>query len=138
QLVRRLDPPGGVWMHWSRLLDGALAAMNWALGAVLPADRAEWATRFFWPLLWIPPVVAGGLIIARETGSRSAVLVAASILVTFIPIYRQFFPGRVDHHNVQITMAVLALAGALSRAGAGRERINIVWATIAGAAGGFG
>ena len=114
QLVTRLAPPHGVYMHWSRLLDGAIAGMAWLLGRMMPADAAEWATRYFWPRLWIPVAVGGALVIARTFGTRSAVFVAAPLMVSFLPLYRQFAPGRIDHHNIQITMAVLALAGAVS------------------------
>ena len=57
QHLFRLQPPIGVYMHWSRLLDGGIAAMTWSgfspfswVGA-----KAEWLTRLVWPLLWIFP-----------------------------------------------------------------------------------
>src|SRR5215472_5219683 len=139
QLERRLDPPTGVYMHWSRLLDGGLAGMNWLLAQALPATAAEWATRFFWPLLWIPLAVAGALVVTRSLGTRSAVFIAAPVLLVLLPLYRQFLPGRVDHHNVQITMAMWGVAGALApwRGGAG-PGAAARWAAIAGGAAGFG
>jgi hypothetical protein len=132
QLVTRLDPPHGVWMHWSRLLDGGIAALDRMLELVLPSDQAEWATRYFWPLLWIPGAVAGALVIARETGPKSAVFVAAPILLTVLPLYRQFLPGRIDHHDVQITLAVLAVAGGV------RREPTATWSAAAGVACGLG
>lgn len=139
QLERRLDPPTGVYMHWSRLLDGGIAALNWLLARALPASTAEWATRFAWPLLWVPVAVAGALVIARSLGTRSAVFVAAPILVSLLQLYRQFLPGRVDHHNIQITMAVLGVAGALAAWRPGTDpRHAARWAALAGAAAGLG
>jgi hypothetical protein len=139
QLERRLDPPTGVYMHWSRLLDGGLAGMNWLLARALPAPAAEWATRFFWPLLWIPLAVAGALVIARSLGTRSAVFVGAPVLLILLPLYRQFLPGRVDHHNIQITMAVWGVAGALAPWRTGADpRHAIRWAALAGGAAGLG
>jgi hypothetical protein len=133
QWVGRLQPPHGVYMHWSRLLDGALAAVVAALQTVLPAARAETVMRFAWPLAWIFPVTLGGLAIARNLGARSAVFVCAILFVLDLSMYVQFRPGRVDHHNVQITLTMVAAACALAQ-GEGRAR----WAALAGAASAFG
>jgi hypothetical protein len=133
QWVARLQPPMGVYMHWSRLLDGALAGLDAALASVLPPDRAETAMRFVWPLLWIFPVSLGGLAIARGLGGRSAVFACALLLVLDITPYVQFRPGRIDHHNIQITMAVTAAACALAW---GERRAR--WAALCGAASALG
>lgn len=139
QLQRRLDPPTGVYMHWSRLLDGGIAGMNWLLARALPPAAAEWATRFFWPLLWIPVAVAGAMAIARGVGTKAAVFVSAPVMATLLQLYRQFLPGRVDHHNIQITMAVLGLAGALAPWRAGADpRHGWRWMALAGGAAGLG
>ena len=72
QWVGRLQPPFGVYMHWSRLLDGGLAALDAALAGALPPAQAETAMRFVWPLMWIFPVTLAGLAVARSVGGRSA------------------------------------------------------------------
>ena len=132
QWVGRLQPPVGTYMHWSRLLDGALAALIRALSAVMSPAMAELVVRFAWPLAWIFPAVACGLLIARSLGGRPAVFVCAVLLATNIQLYVQFRPGRVDHHNIQITMALAAAACCL--AAAHRTR----WAIVAGIAAAFG
>jgi hypothetical protein len=138
QRVTRLAPPLGVWMHWSRLLDGAIGGMDWVLGRVMPPEQAEWAMRFFWPLLWVPVATGSALVIARKFGARAAVFMAVPLFVTLTPmLYRQFTPGRIDHHNVQISMALLALAGAIT-AGASPPPQRLWPAVLAGAAGGLG
>jgi hypothetical protein len=131
-LIRRLQPPEGLYMHWSRLLDGGLAAAMALLGAVLPAQKAELWVRVAWPLAWIFPAVAAALVIARNLGERSAVVLTAVLLVSNLAIYQQFVPGRIDHHNVQIVMTLIALAGASAVA---RQRLL---AAVAGAATGLG
>lgn len=133
QWVGRLQPPQGVYMHWSRLLDGALAGFDLLLRTMLPPDRAETVMRFVWPLLWIFPVSLGGLAIARNLGARSAVFACAILLVLDITPFVQFRPGRIDHHNVQITMTVVAAACALAE-GESRAR----WAALCGAASALG
>jgi hypothetical protein len=116
QWVGRLQPPVGTYMHWSRLLDGALAGLLWLCQRVMSPGAAELAVRFAWPLAWIFPAVACGLLIARSLGGRPAVLICALLLATNIQLYVQFRPGRVDHHNIQITMALAAAACSLASA----------------------
>ena len=132
QLVTRLQPPQGVYMHWSRLLDGALAASMWLVGRVTSADWAELIVRFAWPMLWILPAVAAALYIARSLGGRLAIFCCALLLITNTQLYVQFRPGRIDHHNIQITMAAVAAACAMVR----EQRTR--FAALAGAASGLG
>jgi hypothetical protein len=132
QWVGRLQPPIGTYMHWSRLVDGGLAAMTWLFRLALSPSAAEAATRMVWPLMWIYPAVVCALVIARRLGGSAAVIVCAVLLVTNLQVYEQFRPGRVDHHNVQIVMTLIAAACAM--AAARRER----WAWLAGAAAGLG
>ena len=132
QQVMRLQPPMGVWLHWSRLLDGGLAAYETMLRAVLPAPAAEWLTRATWPLLWLFPAVAAGLAITRRLGGGLALTAGALLFMLCADGYGQFAPGRIDHHNVQIALCVTAAAGAVW---SGRSWIA---ASIAGAAAGLG
>ena len=132
QWVGRLQPPVGTYMHWSRLVDGALAGAIWLFERVMSPASAEYAVRLLWPLAWIAPVVAGGLAICRSLGGRAAVFVGALLMATNVQLYVQFRPGRIDHHNLQITMAVIAAACAMARGRRAR------WALVAGAAAGLG
>jgi len=132
QLLTRIDPPNGLWMHWSRLLDGGIASLMAAFRLFMSQADAEYWTRYLWPLLWIFPAVAAGLALARNLGARSATAIAAVLLAVDSPLYRQFYPGRIDHHDVQIAMTVIVLACATARAHRAR------WAVIAGLAAAFG
>jgi len=115
QLMTRIDPPHGLYFHWSRLVDGALAGLMWFAGLFLSPAEAELAVRLIWPLLWMFPALYAALVIARNLGTRSAVLIAAVLVVTELQLYRQFTPGRVDHHDIQITCALAVLAIATLR-----------------------
>ncbi|MBE7219095.1 MAG: hypothetical protein INR64_11540, partial [Caulobacteraceae bacterium] len=130
QRITRLQPPEGVYLHWSRLLDGGIAAWETGWRLVLPPARAEWMTRATWPLLWVLAAVAATLVEARAlagvTGrvvrrrplAAMAVLAAAVICVVDLQLYwAQFQPGRIDHHDVQITLALVAAAGGLQARG---------------------
>lgn len=132
QAIMRLNPPHGAWMHWSRLLDGGIAALLVALRQVMPAGAAEYWTRFVWPLIWIFPATAAALALARNLGARSATFLAAAVMVVDLNAYRQFVPGRIDHHDIQITMAVIAMACATARAR------RATWAIVGAAAAAVG
>ena len=112
QNITRLQPPHGVYMHWSRLIDGGLALFDRAFGLFLSPAAAELATRIAWPLLWIAPVAIAVATTTRRLGGGAAVMACAILLATDMSLFLQFRPGRIDHHNVQIAMCMLALAGA--------------------------
>jgi hypothetical protein len=115
QLVTRIDPPDGVFFHWSRLVDGGLAAAMWLAGRFLSSTNAELVVRIVWPMLWVFPAVMAALVIARNLGTRSAVVIGAVLMAIELQLYRQFRPGRIDHHNIQITFALIAMAVATVR-----------------------
>src|SRR5690606_19874713 len=109
--AERLRPPAGLALHWSRLVGGGLAAVYSLFALFLAADGAETAVRLVWPLLWIFPLALGAALTARRLGGAAAVL-AAAIFVACLPVLVQFAAGRIDHHNVQMALALLMLAGA--------------------------
>jgi hypothetical protein len=131
QAITRVAPPAGFYMHWSRLLDGGLAATIEVLRLFLSPAKAEWATRNFWPLAWIFPGVTCALIVARNLGARSAVLLTAPLMLLDLALYRQFIPIRIDHHNIQIVMTVAALACALVPVDR-PVKTRAVWAAVGG------
>jgi hypothetical protein len=137
----RLQPPVGVYMHWSRLLDGGLAALTTGFRLFLNAKDAEYATRVVWPGLWIIPAAWATLVCARtlaiSTGrgdrAQPTVIAATLLLLVNTSIYAsQFHSGRVDHHNAQIALTLVALAGAL------QPSHRRGWAVGAGIASGVG
>ncbi len=133
-LVTRLDPPHGLYTHWSRLLDGGLAGSIALARLVLPPAAAELAVRVLWPLAWIYPAVLSCLILARRLAGSAAVAVTAILLVANLILYQQFRPGRIDHHDVQIVMALVATAGAVGVRDARRGAVIAGVATALGLA----
>lgn len=132
QAVMRLNPPHGVWLHWSQLLTGGEAAMLTTFRAFMAPAAAEHWMRIIWPLMWIFPAVGAALALARNLGAKSAVFLAAGVMLVDLNAYRQFVPGRIDHHDIQITMTVIAMACATAR------RRRALWALVAGAITGLG
>lgn len=109
----RLDPAlpeGGVPMHWSRLVDAPLVALIAVLTPPLGAQGAENAAILVWPLLpallLLPAAGFLGLRISGRAGGALAI-VAAGFAAFLVTVYA---PGRIDHHNIQIALAIAVIA----------------------------
>jgi hypothetical protein len=129
--LRRMNPPDGVTMHWSRLPDVPIAAVMWV--AELAADRETAATI---ALISVPLLYLLGflLLVSRIThvqiGARAAAL--APLIAAFaVPATGQFAPGRIDHHGLQILLTLVMLYGCI-RVYADQSR---TWPVVVGAAG---
>ena len=112
---RRLNPPDGTPMHWSRLADLPLAAVAAPSLAYLERDRALWLAA-----LIVPPLLGAAFValffwtarpLAKTGGAIVPLLCTPALLVPLI----QFRPGRIDHHGLQLVLVALA-AGFLLRA----------------------
>jgi hypothetical protein len=121
----RLGPPPGYDSHWSRLIDAGLAGLFSVFHLFAGTAQAELLMRVVWPLLWLLPAIAAAAAIAWRIGGREAVLVLLLLVAVGTPAFQQFRPGRIDHHNVQIALAMAVLA-----ASAWSERVPI--AALAG------
>jgi hypothetical protein len=117
----RMQPPVGLYMHWSRLLDGGIASLTLLFRQFTDIPTAELLTRIVWPGLWVIPaagaVLWGTKALATALGgadrAQGAMVAAVMLLAANLSIYAQFHPGRIDHHNAQIALTLLALAGAM-------------------------
>jgi hypothetical protein len=110
--LERLQPPAGYESHWSRLIDAGMAAIYLAAKPVLGHGNAEIFMRSVWPWLWLLPTIAGAASIAMRLGGKPAFWVALAFSTSAVIAFQQFSPGRIDHHNIQIALAVAA-TGAL-------------------------
>jgi hypothetical protein len=96
--------------HWSRLIDAGLAGSVSLFGLFVDRAAAEALTTIVWPLLWLLPTMGAAAAIAWRIGGREAAVIALLLCVFGLPGFQQFKPGRIDHHNVQIALAVLTVA----------------------------
>jgi hypothetical protein len=103
----RLDPPAGVDMHWTRVLDVPLALLIKSFSLFLPAVEAERLTRIVFPLALLFGFYTAVINTARRLAGPAAMLPAAMIAVLSSAIVFQFEPGRIHHHGVQILLIVL-------------------------------
>jgi len=106
----RLDPPAGVVMHWSRLVDLPLAGLILAGKAVAPAGIAERAAMTLWPALLLFAFLAGTMQLARALAGETAARIALLLAVLMASTLQHFRPGSIHHHNVQLTLLVWSLA----------------------------
>src|SRR5215831_3130163 len=72
----RLNPPEGVTMHWSRLIDLPLALLIRAGDLVMPRELAEDIATLVWPAALLMLFLAGLVRLARELAGDAAARLA--------------------------------------------------------------
>ena len=109
----RIDPPGGVPMHWSRLVDVPLALVVLALQPLLGHAAAQLVVAAIMPLLTFGCLILlVGWIAARRFDSE--VTGFAALCCGLVPVtVAQFQVLRIDHHGWQIVTVVAATAAVL-------------------------
>src|SRR5690349_1130675 len=112
----RLDPPRGLLMHWSRLIDAPIAGLILMLRPLLGAAAAEQAALVLWPTLLLAAALAlvAGLAARMAEGAgrpdlRLAAMIAAALAA---PALIHFRAGGIDHHNAQMVLVLCFLFSA--------------------------
>lgn len=127
----RIDPPRGLPMHWSRLIDAPIAAVILMLRPILGVAAAEQAVLVLWPTLLLAAALA--LVVAtarRMTGPagrpdlRLSAMIAAALAA---PALIHFRSGGIDHHNAQM---VLVLSFLFCAAGIERSQWSAALAAV--------
>lgn len=111
----RLGLAGGASMHWSRLVDAPIGALVMFFSLFVPAHQAEVAAVFVWPLLTVFPLIIGVTLACRRFGGEEALLPSYLLSAFFFLAVFRFGPGSIDHHNVQLALTALMVAGLLDR-----------------------
>ncbi|MDU8928294.1 hypothetical protein RXV86_12935 [Alisedimentitalea sp. MJ-SS2] len=102
---RRVLPPEGLDLHWSRLLDAVLAGLIIVLSWFLDAETAEFVVMAVWPvflLCFFCLVLA--LAINSRFGTKAATLTMLIAALSQLPRGFYFEPGYIDHHNLQLVL----------------------------------
>ncbi|WP_092984765.1 hypothetical protein [Rhizobium sp. NFR03] len=107
----RLGLDGGTLMHWSRLVDLPIAGLIIVFGLFLKPEAAEAAALFIWPILLIVPVVAGVARACRNIGGYQTMMIGLVLIAMSMISNVRFQPGNIDHHNVQLALIALLVAG---------------------------
>ena len=105
----RYLPPGGVLMHWSRLIDAPLAAGVAVLSPWLGEALAFGIVAATWPVVLAVVLVTLLFLGARAVFSTRCACLASVLTMGTSMLRSDFAFGRVDHHNVQAiaTLAIL-------------------------------
>jgi hypothetical protein len=106
----RLGPDGGTLMHWSRLIDLPIATLIAFFRLFLSPQAAEAAAALVWPPLLLIPLMAATALAGFRIGGRHAMLIALGLAVLFSAAIIRFRPGALDHHNVQLVLAIFITA----------------------------
>jgi hypothetical protein len=107
-VAHRLDPPTGQSMHWSRIVDVALAAIDRCLAQFLAPETAERATRLVFPAALLAALLALSHRLGALLAGAGAGLAAILMVTLSAPMFLQFAPGRIDHHGPQIVTLLAA------------------------------
>lgn len=127
----RLDPPHGVFMHWSRLIDLPLAALMQFFSAFLPETLAERATRLAFPLLLQSLLYLGMARIASLVMGRAALIPILVLTLLSGMEVGQFQPGRIHHSAPQIMLLIFMVGGLVAALDARKFRQAGIAATLA-------
>ena len=108
----KLNPPQGFNMHWSRLVDLPIAALDMGARLFVDGPTAERFAAAVAPMLPLLLTLFALALAARRLIAPNAGLIAAGFTVTCcMAALSMFMPMRIDHHNWQLTFLVLGIAG---------------------------
>jgi len=107
----RIDPPNGISVHWSRLVDLPIAALLIILKPLIGVQLASrWACAIA-PLLAFGAGLYGTMLAARRLVAPWAFLLAGAILLCAPTSMIMWYPLRIDHHGWQLASLILAVCG---------------------------
>ncbi|MCI4680054.1 hypothetical protein K9U39_14440 [Rhodoblastus acidophilus] len=106
----RLDPPAGVFSHWSRVVDAPLVLLIEFFQLFLNGVMAERAARIAFPAFVLLALFGAGAYAARIFAGRSMRLFGVASMLFCGVMFWQFPPGRIDHHAPQITALIFSMA----------------------------
>ncbi len=111
----RVNPPTGMAMHWSRLVDAPLWLVYSALAPPFGPALAETITLVLVPLLTLlAAMLLAGRLAWRLLGD-AAIGYTCLILTLLTAVTGQMQPLRIDHHGWQIVAVLAALNGLAAR-----------------------
>lgn len=108
----KLNPPDGFDMHWSRLVDLPIAAINLVARVFVDGPTAERVAAAVAPMLPLWVTLFALALAARRLVAPTAALLAAGFVVTCCgAALFMYMPMRIDHHGWQLAFLVLGIAG---------------------------
>ncbi|KQX25312.1 MULTISPECIES: hypothetical protein [unclassified Sphingomonas] len=111
----RIDPPHGVPMHWSRIVDLPIAGLILLLQPLLGAAAAERVAACAVPLITLAGSLAAVALVTARLADRRAALLAAALAATAPMILFHDLPLRIDHHGWQTMLGLFTVAACFDR-----------------------
>lgn len=106
----RLGLSGGTLMHWSRFIDAPIGGLIKLFSLFMPMEMAEGVAASVWPLLLVGPLLLAFGFAGRRMGGEvdgpRAMHIALGLGALFAFTCMKFRPGALDHHNVQLVLAI--------------------------------
>ncbi|RST29681.1 AcrB/AcrD/AcrF family protein [Sphingomonas ginkgonis] len=107
----RLSPPTGANIHWSRIVDLPIAAIIVVGRWFVSGATAEKAAIAIAPLIPYSLLMASLALVTRRLVAPAAFLAALLGLFFAGSTNGMFVPTRIDHHNWQLALLALSMAG---------------------------
>jgi len=107
----KLDPPAGFNIHWSRIVDLPIAAIELAVRPFFGGFVAEKAAAAIAPMLPLGVVLLAMGLATRRLVAPAGFAFAAALVLVSQDALRMFMPMRVDHHGWQLACLVVTIAG---------------------------
>ena len=107
-IQHRLNTPYGAEIHWSRLVDVPIAALMLLVGPFAGA-QTDTIVAYLWPLMLLLALIICSSLVSLRLAGRAGVLPAIVLPALSPALLAEFDPGRMDHHSVQIVLALALL-----------------------------
>jgi hypothetical protein len=107
----RLSPPGGLDIHWSRLVDLPIAALILIFKPFVGTALAERLACGIAPLLPLSVTMAALGATVRRLVAPTSWPIAVIVLLGCSAALLMFMPLRIDHHGWQLAMLSVTVAG---------------------------
>lgn len=111
----RIDPPHGVPMHWSRIVDFPLAGLLLLLEPLLGSGLAERVTVAAVPLITLGGTLCAIALASARLADHRAAMLAVMLAATAPPLLFHLMPTRIDHHGWQTMLGLFAVAALFDR-----------------------
>ena len=107
----KLNPPTGYNIHWTRLVDLPIAALELVIRPWFGAVIAEKAAAALAPLIPLGVAMFAMGVAVRRLVAPGAFAVAAGLMLSCQVAMLMFLPLRVDHHGWQLAFLVITIMG---------------------------
>lgn len=111
----RVAPPQGMLMHWSRLVDAPLWALQLALRPLLGQALAEQVALVVVPLITLGCALLLAARLAWRLIDEGLIFYTCLLFALATPVTAQLQPLRIDHHGWQIVAVLAAINGLTAR-----------------------